>query len=62
MNHRFHWHKSSYSDGHGGNCVEVRERITEMDLRDSQHPRQGHLTVPAPEWRAFLAAVREREL
>lgn len=55
MTHQLHWRKSSYSDGHGGNCLEVAETTQTVHLRDSQHPELGHLTIPVREWRAFLA-------
>ncbi|WP_444963887.1 DUF397 domain-containing protein [Nocardiopsis sp. M1B1] len=54
---RSDWHKSSYSDGGGGNCVEVREGVF-TDVRDTQNRQLGHLAAPAPEWTALLAAVR----
>ena len=57
-----HWRKSSYSDAHGGNCVECRAESTRMLLRDSQHRHDGHLAVPAAEWQAFLHAVRVGEV
>ncbi|MEU3018921.1 DUF397 domain-containing protein [Nocardiopsis sp. NPDC007018] len=51
------YHKSSYSDGTGGNCVEVSEgRVTQF--RDTQNRDLGHLVAPAPEWAALVAAVR----
>ncbi|WP_150252520.1 DUF397 domain-containing protein [Nocardiopsis deserti] len=51
------WHKSSYSDGRGGNCVEVAEGPV-TGIRDTQNRELGHLTVPAPEWTALMNAVR----
>jgi len=51
------WHKSSYSGGNGGDCVEVREGAR-TDVRDTQNRGQGHLSVPAREWDALLNAVR----
>ncbi|WDZ93509.1 DUF397 domain-containing protein [Nocardiopsis sp. HUAS JQ3] len=51
------WHKSSYSDGTGGNCVEVAEGLV-TGIRDTQNRQLGHLSAPAPEWTALLAAVR----
>jgi hypothetical protein len=51
------WHKSSYSGGDGGNCVEVAEGPV-TGIRDTQNRGLGHLTVPAPEWTALLNAVR----
>ncbi|WP_150252521.1 DUF397 domain-containing protein [Nocardiopsis deserti] len=51
------WHKSSYSDGTGGNCVEVCEGVV-TGIRDTQHRELGHLSAEACEWTALLAAVR----
>ncbi|MFC7327590.1 DUF397 domain-containing protein [Marinactinospora rubrisoli] len=55
------WHKSSYSQGHGGNCVEVAEGRTTM-VRDTQHRHLGHLDFPAPEWSAFLTTLKADRL
>lgn len=49
--------KSSYSNPQ--NCVEVADLRGGTAIRDSQHPGQGHLTIPGREWSAFLAAIRE---
>jgi hypothetical protein len=56
------WQKSSYSGSTNPNCVECRTDGQRVQVRDTQNTGLGHLTVPAPEWRAFLAAVRQREL
>ncbi|MEV2276836.1 DUF397 domain-containing protein [Nocardiopsis sp. NPDC049922] len=53
------WHKSTYSDGTGGNCVEVSEGV-HTAVRDSQYRELGHLEVPAAEWAALLVSVRTR--
>lgn len=53
------WHKSTYSDGGGGHCVEVAEGPV-TGIRDTQHRDLGHLAVPAPEWAALVNAVRGR--
>lgn len=50
------WHKSSYSDGRGGNCVEVAEGATTR-LRDTQNRELGHLEAESAEWSAFLKVV-----
>ncbi|MDS1272685.1 DUF397 domain-containing protein [Lipingzhangella sp. LS1_29] len=52
------WRTSSYS-AHGDNtCVEVGDLHGAVAMRDSQHPELGHLTVPVPEWTAFMVAIR----
>ncbi|TQN28768.1 uncharacterized protein DUF397 [Haloactinospora alba] len=56
------WHKSSYSDGGGGNCVEVRESAAGVAVRDSRNRREGNLSFSASEWRSFLAGVRADRL
>lgn len=50
------WHKSSYSDGRGGNCVEVAEGAT-AQLRDTQNRDLGYLEAASAEWSAFLKAI-----
>lgn len=54
---RSDWHKSSYSST-GGNCVEARKSAVGAEVRDTQNRQLGHLSAPAPEWTALLAAVR----
>jgi hypothetical protein len=56
------WHKSSYSGNANPNCVECRASDGQAEIRDSTRPESGHLTLPAAEWRAFLAAVMQGEL
>ncbi|GAA4927402.1 hypothetical protein GCM10023224_02990 [Streptomonospora halophila] len=52
------FHKSSYSDS-GSHCVEARETVESVDVRDTQNRDCGHLSFPVAEWRAFLADVDE---
>ncbi|WP_184582775.1 DUF397 domain-containing protein [Lipingzhangella halophila] len=52
------WHKSSYSSS-GANCVECRSTDAEVQVRDSQHRDQGHLSFPVAEWQAFVAEASE---
>lgn len=51
------WHKSSYSGGNGGDCVEVSEGPV-TGIRDTQNRELGHLTMPAHEWSALVCALR----
>jgi hypothetical protein len=56
------WHKSSYSNGSGGNCVEVAD----LDgggraVRDSKDRSGPVLRLTAEEWAAFIAGVRGGE-
>ena len=57
MNDERQWHKASYSNGTGGNCVEVAEGLS-TGIRDTQTRGLGHLDLPAAEWNALLRAVR----
>ncbi|MFB7375575.1 DUF397 domain-containing protein [Streptomyces sp. NPDC056222] len=53
------WLKSSYSDGDGGNCVEVAYDVPGVvPVRDSKNPAGPTLIVPAAAWAAFVAEVR----
>ncbi|MFW5420383.1 DUF397 domain-containing protein [Nocardiopsis sp. CNT-189] len=52
------FHKSSYSQPKGGNCVEVAETPTVCAVRDSRHPDAAPLGFPAAEWAAFVHGVR----
>lgn len=51
------WHKSSYSGGNN-NCVEARETLAAVDVRDTQNRDQGHLTFPTNEWATLLGDLR----
>ncbi|GAA3077400.1 DUF397 domain-containing protein [Streptomyces glomeratus] len=50
------WFKSSYSDGEGGECVEVAPCPTAIHVRDSKHdPDTGPtLTLRPVTWEAFI--------
>ncbi|MBQ0983686.1 DUF397 domain-containing protein [Streptomyces sp. F63] len=52
------WHKSSYSNGSGGECVEVATMPASMLVRDSKNTAGPVLAVPRGEWAAFVSAVR----
>ncbi|MFD6100089.1 DUF397 domain-containing protein [Nocardiopsis flavescens] len=51
------WHKSSYSGGNGGDCVEVVEG-SETLVRDTRNKELGHLTFTANEWNALLRTFK----
>ncbi|QHC25977.1 DUF397 domain-containing protein [Streptomyces sp. GS7] len=56
------WHKSSYSGGEGGNCLEVSDDHPGIvPVRDSKVPQGPGLVFRAAAWTAFLAGVKERE-
>ncbi|MBB4979566.1 DUF397 domain-containing protein [Streptomyces nymphaeiformis] len=53
------WRKSSYSDGDGGNCVEVLDNVPGVvPVRDSKVTDGPVLVVPAAAWAAFVAGVK----
>lgn len=53
------WHKSSYSGGSGGDCLEVAEGHPALiPVRDSKTPHGPKLIFRAPAWAAFVKAVR----
>ncbi|MFE9169445.1 DUF397 domain-containing protein [Streptomyces kebangsaanensis] len=54
------WRKSSYSNGSGGNCVEVADGLTGIvPVRDSKLPQGPFLTVTAPAWTSFVTALKD---
>lgn len=54
------WHKSSYSDSAGNNCVEVAEATSAVHVRDSKAPEGPSLTVPRSGWAPFLQYATTR--
>ncbi|MFD0316389.1 DUF397 domain-containing protein [Streptomyces flavalbus] len=59
MNDELKWLKSTHSDGEGGACVEVAlETRTTTHIRDSKNPTGPEITITAPAWKAFVAAVQ----
>lgn len=54
------WRKSSYSNGDGGDCVEVAQPDAGLFVRDSKR-RQGPVVRVGPAaWEAFVAGLREQ--
>jgi hypothetical protein len=51
------WRKSSYSDGNGGQCVEVAS-ADDVAVRDTTDREGAVLTIPADAWRAFTATIK----
>ncbi|GAA0509061.1 hypothetical protein GCM10011581_18790 [Saccharopolyspora subtropica] len=61
MDHNFSgttWHKSSYSNAYGGDCVEVTLTPTAVGVRDSKNRQGGILVFSRDQWRAFLGSRR----
>ncbi len=50
------WFKSSYSDGEGGQCLEVALTPSTVHLRDSKTPDAPYVTVAPFAWDAFLVS------
>ena len=56
------WRKSSYSGSNGGNCVEVAALAGgRRAVRDSKDPDGPALLFSPADWRAFTAALRNRQ-
>lgn len=56
------WRKSSYSNGSGGDCVEVARNLPGMvAVRDSKDPHGPRLIFTPAEWESFTACVRDGE-
>ncbi|WP_239346586.1 MULTISPECIES: DUF397 domain-containing protein [unclassified Frankia] len=55
------WRKSSYSNGAGGECVEIAPLSEGIAIRDSKDPDGAILTFTRAEWLAFLAGARGGE-
>ncbi|MFW5418888.1 DUF397 domain-containing protein [Nocardiopsis sp. CNT-189] len=54
--------KSSYSGDTGGNCIEVGSLPCGAAVRDSRHPEDGFIAVPAKEWAFFLRTAQAEAL
>lgn len=56
------WHKSSFSNGNGGDCVEVADLGNgHRAVRDSKDPSGPVLRFTPAEWAAFTTGVRDGE-
>ncbi|MGX7669039.1 DUF397 domain-containing protein [Plantactinospora sp. DSM 117369] len=55
------WRKSTRSNGHSGNCVEVADNLPGLvGVRDSKDPAGPALLFSASAWRSFVGQVRAR--
>lgn len=53
------WRKSSYSNGSGGDCVEVRDNLPGVvPVRDSKVPHGPALLIPATAWAPFVDSLK----
>jgi hypothetical protein len=56
------WRKSTYSNGTGGNCVEVADLPNGQAVRDSKHPQGPILVFATDQWRAFVHGIQAGSL
>ncbi|MFE4455415.1 DUF397 domain-containing protein [Streptomyces sp. NPDC056796] len=57
------WRTSSYSNGDGGNCVEVADGFPGLvPVRDSKTPGGPALAFRAARWAQFVDALRNGSL
>ncbi|WP_327243784.1 DUF397 domain-containing protein [Streptomyces sp. NBC_01320] len=55
------WRKSSYSNGDGGNCVEVADDAPDLvPVRDSKITNSPVLVFRAAGWMSFIKGVKSR--
>ncbi|MFI7138159.1 DUF397 domain-containing protein [Streptomyces massasporeus] len=53
------WRKSSYSNGDGGNCLEVADDLPGLvPVRDSKTPDGPVLVLSDQAWGPFVAALK----
>ena len=52
------WRKSSYSGGSGGNCVEVRDDVGRVLVRDTKDRTSPVLPFTPEAWRRFADRVK----
>ncbi|MFD4502517.1 DUF397 domain-containing protein [Streptomyces sp. NPDC058457] len=57
------WFKSSYSNGDGGDCVEVAHGVPRLvPVRDSKTvPHGPTLLLPATAWAPFVASLKQAQ-
>ncbi|MFF6995606.1 DUF397 domain-containing protein [Streptomyces sp. NPDC008313] len=54
------WRKSSYTNGEGGNCVEIAEGFPGlMPVRDSKRPHGPAILFDVEGWTSFVSAVKK---
>lgn len=57
------WRKSSYSNGGGGNCLEVADGLPGLiPVRDSKLTDGPALTFPTTAWAPFVTALAKGDL
>lgn len=54
------WRKSTYSNGAGGDCLELADNIPgTVPVRDSKNPAGPVLFLAPAAWSAFISGMRE---
>lgn len=54
------WRKSSYSNGQGGDCIEVARNLPGIvAVRDSKNPDAGALAFTPSSWQTFIGLILE---
>jgi hypothetical protein len=56
------WHKSSYSNGSGGNCLEIADTASRRLVRDSKVPAGPILRFGSDAWASFVTSVQRDDL
>jgi hypothetical protein len=56
------WRKSTYSNGSGGNCVEVTDLARGQAVRDSKRPEGPILVFSKGGWQVFVQGIQAGEL
>ncbi len=55
------WRKSSYSNGSGGNCIEVAATPPHVAVRDSRDRHGPKLAFTITAWQAFLSQLKNSQ-
>ncbi|MEU8886840.1 DUF397 domain-containing protein [Streptomyces sp. NPDC048442] len=56
------WQKSSYSNGTGGECVEVARVSAHTAVRDSKMPEGHRIDLRHATWVEFIRAIQDGEM
>ncbi|MCW2917406.1 MAG: hypothetical protein JWN52_5474 [Actinomycetia bacterium] len=56
------WRKSSHSDAHGNDCVEVADLAGAIGIRDSKNPDRPHLSLTTDAFASLVKRVKHNRL
>ncbi|MEU2729508.1 DUF397 domain-containing protein [Streptomyces griseoviridis] len=56
------WHKSSYSNTTGGDCLEFADGLPVVPVRDSKDPGRAPLVFEPHAWVVFADAAKRGDL